>query len=380
MNDLIIHAWTIFKFENKYYIPYTHWSYLSEIVLIYDKVTLLSPVKLSSMQEVAGLISLDALNLDIIEMPFASGYVSTVKYFRHYLRAYKNAKSYTASYARYPVPFGWLQKFYLKSSKRIVHFVGDPIDATRNNPNFGWIKKALLICFFMPEHLLYMYACKGASVYANGEHLVTKLAKYGVGAKAVISSTLMESDFTLPKDIYNIEEQPKLLYVGYLRKAKGVETVIRAFGLLQQKYPKACLTIVGTGDFHAELQSIGTTLNLDNIDFLGHIDDRNKLNMLFLNHDIFCFGSLSEGSPRVILEAMANGINVVSTPVGSLPQTFEDKIDILFSDFNDPESFYNNIDLLINDSKLACKLRFNAYERVKSLTLPAFIKKIFDET
>ena len=72
-----------------------------------------------------------------------------------------------------------------------------------------------------------------------------------------------------------------------------------------------------------------------NVTFLGHVDNRIQLNEILRNNDIFCFASLSEGSPRVILEAMANVINIVSTAVGSLPTIFENEKDILFADFND---------------------------------------------
>lgn len=44
MKNLLIQAWTIHKSNDKYYLPYTHWVYLNEIVNYYDEVTLLCPV------------------------------------------------------------------------------------------------------------------------------------------------------------------------------------------------------------------------------------------------------------------------------------------------------------------------------------------------
>ena len=96
-------------------------------------------------------------------------------------------------------------------------------------------------------------------------------------------------------------------------------------------------------------------------------------------HDIFCFASLSEGSPRVILEAMANGINVVSTPVGSLPTIFKHNENILFADFNNATVFSDQMINLISNENNAFLLRKNAFEKVKNYKIENFLKEIFYE-
>ena len=50
------------------------------------------------------------------------------------------------------------------------------------------------------------------------------------------------------------------------------------------------------------------------IDFVN-LNILEELNLLLREHDIFCFASLSEGSPRVVLEAMANGLPVVCSNI-----------------------------------------------------------------
>ena len=173
-----------------------------------------------------------------------------------------------------------------------------------------------------------------------------KLSKQNIHSIPLISSTLNDNDFYFDKKIIN-PAKPRLIYVGYLRKTKGVETIIKTFILLKKEYPEAELTIVGTGELECFLQDIIKKSGIDNITFTGHIDDRNNLNKLLRRNDIFCFGSLSEGSPRVVLEAMANGLVVVSTPVGSLPNTFIDGQEILFADFNNEQKFCEKIISLI---------------------------------
>lgn len=378
---ILIQAWTVHRSENKLYLPYTHWVYLNEIVKYYEEVCLLSQIKNDDDVIEDGLHSISSFkNVTVIKIPYYDGYIGAIKHFLNYLLVYKKLNHFDVFYARYPTPFGWLQKVFTKSSKRIIHFVGDPIDAARNNPNFSKLKKSLLISFFYPEHLMYMWACRGALVYTNGNHIVNRLKKYGIDANPVTSTTLNNKDFYFDENRIFSKESIKLLYVGYLRKAKGVETVLRAFGILNEKFPQAELSIVGSGKFETELKQMIKSKNLKNVNFYGHIDKRDKLNQIFRNHHIFTFASLSEGSPRVVLEAMANGINVVSTPVGSLPFDFEDNKNIMFADFNDEHDFANKIESLILDQKKAKKIRINAFKKVKGFTIQNFIKNIFDET
>ena len=380
MKAILIHAWSVQKKGNNYFLPYTHWVYLNEIVKYYDKVCLLSPTIINNKADNEGFVSLKSFqNVVLEELPPINSYINAIKYFFKYCSKYKKTRHYYAVYARYPVPFGWLQKLYLKNAKRIIHFVGDPIDAAKTNPNFNWLKKRILITFFMPEHYLYLWACKGAKVYTNGFHLAERLRKQGVNAKPLISSTLNKNDFYFDKNKVINNIAPKIIYVGYLRKAKGVETVINAFFLLLHNFPKAELSIVGSGDFEEELKQIVQNKNIRNITFLGHIDQREKLNDLLRTHDIFCFASLSEGSPRVILEAMANGLNVISTPVGALPNIFTENEHIFYAGFNNPEIFREKLEELIFNPNIAQIIRTKAYSKVQNFTIQKFLKTIFNE-
>ena len=379
MKSILIQAWSVYKIQDHYYLPYTHWIYLNEIVNYYDEVCLLSPVNVNDISN-AGLVPVDFKNVYVEALPYSNSYLTSIKFFYSYFSIYKKMKYFDVSYARYPIPFGWLQKFFLKGTKRIIHFVGDPIDAAITNPNFNFLKKVLLITFFMPEHLMYMWACKGAKVYTNGFHLAERLKKYGVNATPLISSTLNQNDFYFEANKILNPESLKIVYVGYLRKAKGVETVLKAFHLLQNTYANAKLKIVGDGEFHNHLNQMVLKDEIQNVSFLGHIDDRNQLNEILRNNDIFCFASLSEGSPRVILEAMANGVNVVSTPVGSLPDIFNDNENIIFANFNDEKDFYEKINTLLNNKEKAFNIKFNAYNKIKNFTIESFIKNIFYES
>lgn len=124
------------------------------------------------------------------------------------------------------------------------------------------------------------------------------------------------------------------------------------------------------------LKNIVEEQSINNVTFKGHIDKREELLSILRSHDVFAFGSFSEGSPRVVLEAMANGLTVVSTPVGSLPRVFENDKDIVFADFNSPTKFYDKFKMLSSGNHLKV-ISGNAFAKVKNYTIVEFLKNIF---
>ena len=177
--SISIHACKVHQSGDNYYLPYTHWVYLNEVVKYYKIVYLLSPVKKTSFENSENFINLKNTftNVFIKKLPYSSGYSGAIKHFFSYYNAYKKLSDIDVFYARYPIPFGWLAKIFYPEKKRIIHFVGDPIDATRSNPNLSKSKKKLLLGLFQPEHQMYLWACKGAEVFTNGFHIAEQLNK-----------------------------------------------------------------------------------------------------------------------------------------------------------------------------------------------------------
>lgn len=378
-NNILIHAWNIEKKDGIYLLPYSHWLYLSEITKYFDKIILLSPCHYLEHNQFSSSLSISCFDKVVVrELPFSkNGYIGHLKYFLHYMNIYHTEKDISTYYSRYPTPFGWLQKVFGKDKNRIIHYVGDPIDATKNNPNFNNLRKLILVSGFLLEDTLYKWACRGAKVYTNGNHLAEKLLKKGIDVEPLVSSTLTSKDFYFQNKVIK-PASINFVYLGNLRAAKGISTLIEAFNLYNKKYPDSSFTIIGSGELESQLKANVKNKNIKNVNFLGRIDNREVLNEELRKSHIFLFASLSEGSPRVILEAMANGLAVISTPVGSLNTVFKDGHDILFSNFSDPESFFRNMEKLSTNCEMYNKLRMNSYSKVKNLTIEKFIERIFN--
>ena len=259
-----------------------------------------------------------------------------------------------------------------------MHFVGDTIDATKNNEKWSSLKKIVMIAGYLPEYALTLLAAHHSKVYTNGEHLVQKLSKYGIKATAVISSTVSEISLVTP-NAFKLHFQLRLIYIGYIRYAKGVNTLMELWIKLKLEYPDFKFEVIGNGEMFADVQKFVVDNNLiNNVILHGHVDNRNKINQLLRASDLFVFPSLSEGSPRVVIEAMAQGTPVISTPVGSLPTTFVEGETIRFFDYHDVDRAFKIIKEFVDNPEPFIFQRDKAYELVKNnYTIEAFLGKIF---
>lgn len=108
--------------------------------------------------------------------------------------------------------------------------------------------------------------------------------------------------------------QLHVLFVGRLEPRKGVDVLIRAMPIVQQRVPTARLVIVGDGPDRAALTSLARTIGVD-VQFAGHVDDE-RLAACLQTSDVVCSPALGgESFGIVLLEAMACGKPIVASRI-----------------------------------------------------------------
>jgi len=107
-------------------------------------------------------------------------------------------------------------------------------------------------------------------------------------------------------------------FAGRFSKEKGIEYLIDAFYLLSKKNKNIKLLLAGDGPFIKNIKNKVLKLGLkDQIHFLGWVNNISE----FLNKiDVLILPSLSEGTPRIILEAYYHEVPVIGTNVGVIPE------------------------------------------------------------
>jgi hypothetical protein len=108
---------------------------------------------------------------------------------------------------------------------------------------------------------------------------------------------------------------PNAIFIGRLVAGKRLDRFLRALSIARRQEPLLHGTVVGDGPELIPMRALASEVGLEpeHLTFLGVRDD---LPNLLAQADMMVFCSDSEGAPNVILEAMAAGLPVVTTPAG----------------------------------------------------------------
>jgi glycosyltransferase involved in cell wall biosynthesis len=158
------------------------------------------------------------------------------------------------------------------------------------------------------------------------------------------------------------ENEAVILSVGRLSKEKAHADLIKAFKqLCTTNHDLNCkLVIVGDGPERESLESASVQSGLNQrIIFAGQVAD---VQPFYAMSDVFVLPSLTEGSPNVLLEAMAAKVPVVATAVGGVPEIVENEESALLVPANDPAALAAAIARLLTDAELGRRLTRNAAE------------------
>jgi glycosyltransferase involved in cell wall biosynthesis len=151
-----------------------------------------------------------------------------------------------------------------------------------------------------------------------------------------------------------------VLSVGRLSREKAHLDLIEGFKHLREMNPAipVKLVIVGDGSERPRLEAAVESFGIKElVVFAGQVSDVQPFYGLA---DVFALPSHSEGSPNVLLEAMAANLPVVATAVGGVPEIVKNNESALLVAPNDPSALAAAIGQLLTDKALGQKLATNA--------------------
>jgi glycosyltransferase involved in cell wall biosynthesis len=157
-----------------------------------------------------------------------------------------------------------------------------------------------------------------------------------------------------------IAEQPKtfpadgivnFVFVGWLERTKGVSELIEAVAKLQSLTTRFRLYLVGNGSLEVEVSDAIACRRLENVRALGWMQHDEVINVLGFAH-VFVLPSHSEGFPNALLEAISQGLPVIATRVGGIPDSIVHDVNGMLVEMSDADSIAVSMRRYIEDPKL----------------------------
>lgn len=150
----------------------------------------------------------------------------------------------------------------------------------------------------------------------------------------------------------------------------NVACTLRAFALVQKRFPEARLTLAGDGSQRAELERLAVELNLRHVAFTGCVEPE-RMPELYDEADIFLNSSEIDNMPVSSIEAFASGLPVVTTDAGGIPFIVADGQTGLITKRGDYQAMAACAIRLLEDDELRSTLTRNAHEECRKYSWAA---------
>lgn len=173
-----------------------------------------------------------------------------------------------------------------------------------------------------------------------------------------------------------INKPNTILFMGELGSRKGIYDFLEAIRLLNK--PEVKVYLCGNGEIE-EVKRRVVRLGLEGIVSLHGWVRGEKKKLLLDEAYIYVLPSYFEGLPMSILEAMATGTPVISTPVGGIPDVVKNGYNGFLVPTNSPQKIADKIHEILNDGALWSRLSENAISTIhKKFSMKETERKLTD--
>jgi glycosyltransferase involved in cell wall biosynthesis len=172
------------------------------------------------------------------------------------------------------------------------------------------------------------------------------------------------------REATNLKKPFRALFVGSIVQRKGISYLLRAYQRF--KGPNTELILVGN---YPDDSSPFVPFH-DDFKHIPHVPQAN-LPQIYRSADVFVFPSLLEGMPLVVLEAMASGLPVITTPNGP-GDLVRDGVDGFVVPIRDVDAIVEKLEYLHAHPEERLRMGQNARERAKMFTWEHYRAKVTD--
>lgn len=181
---------------------------------------------------------------------------------------------------------------------------------------------------------------------------------------------------TVPRRVKDPDGVQRVLFLGNLSHLKGVNDLLAALARPGFERGRLEVTIAGGGDV-AGYQAIAQQLGIAGFVRLPGWCDQPTTARLLANADVLVLPSYDEVMPLVVLEALANGVAVICTPVGEIPSVLTDRVNALYVQPGDVPGLAAALQQVLSQPQLLESLEHNGHALYRQqFSLPSFFAAV----
>lgn len=148
----------------------------------------------------------------------------------------------------------------------------------------------------------------------------------------------------------------RMVFLGRLGERKGCFDLVRALARLDSATrSRVHVVMAGDGEVEAVRQAAQDAGVADALTFPGWVDPQTRAALL-ADSDVLLLPSHQEGLPMAVLEGMAAGLAVLTTPVGGIPEVIDDDANGLLVRPGDDAAIAAALQRLTDDPTLRARL------------------------
>ena len=167
-------------------------------------------------------------------------------------------------------------------------------------------------------------------------------------------------------------------FIGRLGPEKGIAYLLEAADTICRSTRGIYFVLIGEGILKEETEAFVASRGLkDRIITLGWRKDATGL---LPDLDMLLLPSLTEGTPMVILEAMAAGVPVIASDVGGIGEIIEDSKTGLLIKPRDPGAIVESVKALLDNRGLAERISSSAMSEVQSRFSARRMSELYERT
>jgi len=157
---------------------------------------------------------------------------------------------------------------------------------------------------------------------------------------------------------------PTILFVGRLMPEKGVFDLVQAVAQVNATVP-CKLLVAGDGASSEAMFRMAEELGIaGRVEMLGHVSGP-RLARCYLQADALVLPSYREGFPTVLLEAMSDGLPIVTTRLRGAADRLQQGVNCLFVPPGRPDLLAGALGRILSDDQLRASMAANNLAKIK---------------